>query len=124
MCGTHGSKLSGGQKQRIAIARAIIRQPQVLLLDEATSALDESSQFLVQQALDKVTGSKDDFSASKTLNSLSTTTALVIAHRLSTLSKCNRIIVLMDGTVVEDGTFEGLKKLNGVFAQYIADESE
>lgn len=106
-CGIKGSKLSGGQKQRIAIARVIIRDPKVLLLDEATSALDESSQAVVQNALDVI---------------MQTTTSIVVAHRLSILSKCDRIIVLMDGHVVEDGTYHALKAKNGVFAQYISDE--
>ena len=107
-CGTKGGNLSGGQKQRIAIARAVIRNPKVLLLDEATSALDESCQSAVQQTLDQVT---------------STATSIVIAHRLTTLSKCDRIVVIMDGNVVEDGSYEGLKQKGGVFAQYISDES-
>ena len=109
VCGVKGSKLSGGQKQRIAIARAVVRNPKILMLDEATSALDESSQAVVQEALDKV---------------MKTATSLVIAHRLSTLSKCDRIVVIMDGVVIEDGTFVELKNKNGVFAQYIAEEHQ
>ena len=72
MCGVKGGKLSGGQKQRVAIARAVVRNPKILMLDEATSSLDESSQAIVQEALDKV---------------MATATSLVISHRLSTLSK-------------------------------------
>lgn len=89
-CGTKGSKLSGGQKQRIAIARAVIRQPQILLLDEATSALDEDSQRKVQAALEQVMQGR---------------TSIVVAHRLTTVEKCNRIAVIEDGVVIEEGTF-------------------
>lgn len=85
ICGTRGSKLSGGQKQRIAIARAIIRNPKVLILDEATSALDERSQKVVQKTLDIVT---------------KRCTSIVIAHRLTTLSKCDRIIKIVNGCII------------------------
>ena len=102
-CGIKGSKLSGGQKQRIAIARAIIRQPQLLILDEATSALDEASQRKVQVALENIMKDR---------------TSIVIAHRLTTIEKCDRIIVLESGRVVEDGAFKELKqKEGGFFAQ-------
>ncbi len=102
-CGIKGSKLSGGQKQRIAIARAIIRQPQLLILDEATSALDEASQRKVQVALENIMQDR---------------TSIVIAHRLTTIEKCDRIIVLESGRVVEDGAFKELKqKEGGFFAQ-------
>ena len=94
-CGLKGSKLSGGQKQRIAIARAqIIRKPRILILDEATSALDEESQKKVQVALDNVMKER---------------TSIVIAHRLSTVEKCDRVIVLEGGRVVESGKFNDLK---------------
>lgn len=102
-CGLRGSKLSGGQKQRIAIARAIIRKPKILILDEATSALDEDSQKKVQVALDNVMKNR---------------TSIVIAHRLSTVEKCDRVIVLDGGMVVEEGNFAELKqKEGGYFAQ-------
>ncbi|CAI2362168.1 unnamed protein product [Moneuplotes crassus] len=87
VCGSGGNKLSGGQKQRIAIARAIISQPKFLILDEATSALDENSQKEVQDALDKVTRE---------------CTSIVIAHRLSTLAKCDRIVTIESGVIVDD----------------------
>ena len=100
--GNKGSKLSGGQKQRIAIARAIIRNPRILLLDEATSALDEDSQRLVQEALYKIMGDR---------------TSIVVAHRLTTVEKCNRLAVIDDGKIVEEGTFDDLKnKDGGVFS--------
>ena len=106
-CGVKGGKLSGGQKQRIAIARAIIRQPQVLMLDEATSALDEDSQNKVQVALDRIMGDR---------------TSIVIAHRLTTIQKCDNIIVLRKGKVEEQGTFKELiSKKGGYFAQISSD---
>jgi ABC-type multidrug transport system fused ATPase/permease subunit len=81
-CGIKGGKLSGGQKQRIAIARAVIRQPDLLILDEATSALDEESQRKVQIALENIMDGR---------------TSIVIAHRLTTIEKCNRVVVLEHG---------------------------
>ena len=92
-CGLRGSKLSGGQKQRIAIARAVVRQPHILLLDEATSALDEDSQKKVQAAL---------------LTVMQGRTSIVIAHRLTTVEKCNRVAVIEDGVIVEEGSFNEL----------------
>ena len=100
--GNRGSKLSGGQKQRIAIARAVIRDPQILLLDEATSALDEESQRLVQEALYKIMQNR---------------TSIVIAHRLTTVERCTRLAVIEDGKIVEEGTFSELtSKEGGYFA--------
>jgi len=87
-CGVKGSRFSGGQKQRIAIARAVIRNPHILILDEATSALDENSQTKVQEALERVMDGR---------------TSIVIAHRLTTVEKCSRIVVLKGGVVEEDG---------------------
>ncbi len=102
-CGIKGGKLSGGQKQRVAIARAIVRRPKILILDEATSALDESSQRLVQAALDNIMKDR---------------TSIVIAHRLSTVEKCDRILVLEGGVLVEEGAFNDLRtKENGYFKQ-------
>ena len=91
--GPGGSQLSGGQKQRVAIARAIIKKPRVLLLDEATSALDKESEAVVQQALDRVSVNQ---------------TTVVVAHRLSTIEKADRIVVLKEGKVVESGTYSQL----------------
>lgn len=105
-CGNRGSKLSGGQKQRIAIARAVIRSPSILLLDEATSALDEDSQRKVQDALYKVMENR---------------TSIVVAHRLTTVERCNRLAVIEDGKIVEEGTFSDLtSKSDGYFANLAA----
>lgn len=106
LCGVKGSKFSGGQKQRIAVARAIISQPQILMLDEATSALDEESQRKVQEALDNVMQDR---------------TSLVIAHRLTTIQKCDRLIVLDQGVVCEEGSYDELIRAGGQFAHISSD---
>jgi ABC-type multidrug transport system fused ATPase/permease subunit len=105
VCGVRGSKLSGGQKQRIAIARAVIRKPNILILDEATSALDEESQRLVKRALDNVMEGR---------------TSIVIAHRLTTIEKCTRVVVIEEGKVVEEGKFSDLKNQEGGFFHQLA----
>ena len=97
-CGVKGGKLSGGQKQRVAIARAVVRKPNILILDEATSALDEESQKKVQEALDNVMVGR---------------TSIVIAHRLTTVEKCSRVVVLEHGVVAEEGKFTELKNAEG-----------
>lgn len=96
--GDRGNKLSGGQKQRISIARAIYKDPQILLLDEATSALDTESERLVQNALERLMEGK---------------TSLIVAHRLSTVMKADRILVLNKGSIVEDGTHQELMNMQG-----------
>jgi ABC-type multidrug transport system fused ATPase/permease subunit len=98
LVGERGVKLSGGQRQRIAIARAFLRNPDLLLLDEATSALDSESEGLVQQALDTLLAGR---------------TAIIIAHRLATVRKCNRIYVLQEGVVTEEGSHEELMQRQG-----------
>jgi len=94
--GDRGVKLSGGQRQRIAIARAILKNPSILILDEATSSLDAVSELLVQQALEKLMENR---------------TTIVIAHRLSTVRKVDRILVIKDGLVVESGKHEELSAM-------------
>eukprot|EP01083_Nonionella_stella_P067673 179147_1 len=109
LCGEKGSKMSGGQKQRIAIARAILRNPRILLLDEATSALDSESERVVQNALD---GLMHDGNAQRA--------TIVIAHRLSTVKKCDQIMVMDRGSVVEVGSHAELLTRNGAYANLLS----
>lgn len=102
MVGERGIKLSGGQRQRIAIARAILKNASLLILDEATSALDSVTEKYIQDALHHLMCGK---------------TTIVIAHRLSTLSEMDRILVFDNGQIIEDGTHEELIKLNGHYAK-------
>jgi ATP-binding cassette subfamily B protein len=102
MVGERGVTLSGGQRQRIAIARAVLRNAPILLLDEATSALDSESETLVQRALDSIMDGR---------------TTLVIAHRLSTVTRADRILVLDQGRLVEEGTHQTLIARGGIYAR-------
>ncbi len=105
--GERGVNLSGGQRQRIAIARAVLLNPQILILDEATSALDSESEALVQEALERLMENR---------------TVLIIAHRLSTVRKCDRILVLEKGQIVESGNHEELLALEGRYARFYAQQ--
>ncbi len=103
--GERGMKLSGGQQQRLAIARAVLAGPEILVFDEATSALDSISEKLVQEAIDKVSSNR---------------TAIIIAHRLSTVRNADKIIVLAGGEMVEEGTHQELLSKNGHYARLAA----
>ncbi len=98
--GSNGVKLSGGQRQRLAIARAVIRDPKVIILDEATSALDVFSENAIQESIDRLTTGR---------------TTLIVAHRLSTIKKASRVVVMKDGCCVESGTRAELLAQQGIF---------
>ena len=105
LVGERGIKLSGGQRQRVAIARAILKNPSILILDEATSSLDAESEHLVQEALDELMKGR---------------TTIIIAHRLATIRKVDRIYVLSDGEIVEQGNhMDLLNREDGFYANLV-----
>ena len=100
--GERGVKLSGGQRQRVAIARAILKDAPILMLDEATSALDSETEAEVQAALERLMQGR---------------TVVAIAHRLSTIASMDRIVVMEDGRIAEEGPHEALLKRGGIYAE-------
>ena len=100
--GERGVKLSGGQKQRLSIARVFLKNPSILILDEATSALDNATEAYIQSSLDELAKGR---------------TTLIVAHRLSTIKNADRILVVNDGKIIEEGSHQELLNANGEYAK-------
>jgi subfamily B ATP-binding cassette protein MsbA len=107
--GADGIQLSGGQQQRIAIARALVRNPEILILDEPTSALDAITEQVIQELLEKFTVGR---------------TVIVIAHRFSTIAKADKVVVIEQGTIVEQGAYQSLLEQRGIFWKYYQIQNE
>jgi len=106
--GERGAMLSGGERQRIVLARALVTDPRILILDEATAALDYEAERLIQRNMQRICAGR---------------TVFIIAHRLSTLAVCDRILVIDEGRLVEDGSHDGLLTEGGVYARlYVGGE--
>ena len=101
--GDRGWNMSGGQRQRIAMARAIVMKPQILLLDEATSSLDSESEQMIHESMKELRA---------------TCTMVVVAHRISTIQDADKIVVVSDGKIVEEGNWDTLLAQDGIFANY------
>ena len=108
MLGERGVGLSGGEKQRVSIARAMLRRPQMLVFDEATASVDSETEHLIQEAIERL---------------ISGRTTIMIAHRLSTLSKANKIVVIDNGEIIECGTPEELLEKKGKYHRLVEIQS-
>ena len=108
MIGDRGVKLSGGQKQRIFVARELMKNPTILLLDEATSALDTESEIMIKKSIDNLKGKL---------------TVVIVAHRISTVKNCDKIIVMKNGSIIEIGDFKSLESSNLHFKNMIDAQS-